>query len=247
MRPQLLDIEYREVRSVRKPSLQPTATDRKSVRDRWCRTAGDGSSCITVREFERDHTGGLQQNLYALNEGQQIGHMRQHVVAEQQIRGISFRFQLTSGFRTKENVFRRNPFLSRNFRNIARRFDTQNGNASIAKVLQKVAVIAGNLDNLRLRRQIRTVRSSALGVLRACSSHAWNRRKSKRNQKRYVAGFRTLPIAPTDIDRTRTRAVDKTAPSLSASQALYKNWPAATCRDRRTYKSTDLHRICRNT
>ena len=95
------------------------------------------------------------------------------------------------------------------------RLDAEHGHAALDEVLQQVAVVAGDLDDLAERVRARTARSSlgvALGVLEPA--------RRVRREVRVVGedlppASRTPRAAPGSSSRRRARAADRTAPSRS--------------------------------
>ena len=114
-----------------------------------------------VRELHRDHAARLQQHLHAADEVVEVRHVREHVVAEQQVGATPRARALAAVSRAEELDHRRDALLDRDLRRRsppARCPST--GIAALDEVLQQVAVVARDLDDLAVAARARSARSS---------------------------------------------------------------------------------------
>src|SRR5713226_3034201 len=100
-----------------------------------------------VRELERQNPSGLEQDLDSSNKVAEIGNLRQNIVADQQIRLFTLRSQLSSQPLAKKLHQCRNLLLLGNFRHVGGRLNAQHRNLFLDKVLQQVAIVAGQFHN----------------------------------------------------------------------------------------------------
>ncbi len=113
----------------------------------------DGVELIVLHQFQQmrklhgDDAALAQKKLHAGDEVVQIGDMRQHVIAEQQVRLAKFGNQLACGLGPEELHNRRYAILDRDLGHIGGGFDAQNGHALRDKMLQQVTVVAGDLHH----------------------------------------------------------------------------------------------------
>ena len=114
---------------------------------------------LQVREFKRDHPALLQQRLGAADEIVEVRHVRQHVVAENEI-GLAVRgFEFLGERYAKEIDRDRDAFALGDFGCVGRRLDAHDvGHAERREVLEQIAVIARDLDDEAL-----VVQAAALG------------------------------------------------------------------------------------
>src|SRR6266567_5750072 len=92
----------------------------------------------------------IEQDLHARNEINDGWNVGKNVIGNDQIAGDASVLQFGSGRRTEKCRLRRNALFDREPRNICRRFNTKYWNAARLEVLQKIAIIAGELDYQRL-------------------------------------------------------------------------------------------------
>ena len=87
----------------------------------------------------------------------EVGHVREHVVAEQQVGLRPARGELVARSRGRRSAPRVGmPCASRGLGDVGRRLDAEHRHAALDEVLQQVAVVAGDLDHLAARRRGRS-------------------------------------------------------------------------------------------
>ena len=106
-----------------------------------------------VREFEGRHALRLQDLGEARGEIEDIGHVGQHVVGSGEVRLVALGGEPPGGVAAEEGDLRRHAALHRHAGDIGRRLDAEHRHAAGDEVLQQVAVVARDLDNLALRSQ----------------------------------------------------------------------------------------------
>ena len=89
-----------------------------------------------MREFERDDAFRFEKNFHAGDEIVDIGHVRQHIVAHQQVGLSMLTRQLSGRFAAEKSFDGRDPLFTCTRRALRGRFDSQAGNVSRVKELQ---------------------------------------------------------------------------------------------------------------
>ena len=100
-----------------------------------------------VRELHRDHAAGLEQQAHAAHEVVQVGHVREHVVAGNQVRLAARGRELAGGLGAEELHQRGHALFLRDRGDVRRRLDAEHRHALRDEVLQQVAVVARDLDH----------------------------------------------------------------------------------------------------
>ena len=101
-----------------------------------------------VREFNREHALWLQQYLEATDEVVQLRHVREDIVCNDQVRAEPLPDQFPGQSTSEELVDGRDAGILRHLRDIRRGFDAKGRNFSSYELLQQVAVVASNFDDL---------------------------------------------------------------------------------------------------
>src|SRR5713226_6522654 len=89
-----------------------------------------------VREFQSDYSPVSEQAFHSGNETVEIRHLREHIVAEEQIRTFSFRRQFSSHLPVEKPDERRDVSLERSRGDISRRFNAENRNPASDEILE---------------------------------------------------------------------------------------------------------------
>ena len=110
-----------------------------------------------VRKLHRDHAVRGEQSFQSGDEVVEVGHMREHIVAEHQVCLAMGAGNDFGGGAAQKADFRGNTFQCSSRRDIGGRLYTENRHAPGNKMLQKVAVVACNLDDLAGRPQPETL------------------------------------------------------------------------------------------
>ena len=125
-----------------------------------------------VRELERRGPVVAEQDLDAGDEVVQVGHLREHVVADDEARALPFVDEPLRRLAAEERHERRHaPFLRR-LRDVRRRIDPEDRNPGADEVLQQVAVVRGELDDEVVRGRARGGARIISTYWRACSTQA---------------------------------------------------------------------------
>ena len=90
---------------------------------------------------------GLEQDLHAGDEVVEVGDVGEHVVAEQQVGG-GLAGERGGGLAAEELDERRDALLQRHLRDVGGRLDPEHGDLALVEVLQQVAVVGGDLDDV---------------------------------------------------------------------------------------------------
>ena len=105
-----------------------------------------------VRELHRDHAVGLRAGSSARDEVVQVGHVREHVVAEQQVGAAPVRRASAVAVSVPKNRTSVGmPLLLGDRGDVGGRLDAQHRDRLRREVLQQVAVVARDLDDLARR------------------------------------------------------------------------------------------------
>ena len=147
MRPELLDVDDAHVHAG-KEGVQDEQREIREVLvvDRVELVLGDQPK--QVRHLDRDDPLGLQEDLQALDEVEQPGHVREHVVARDEVGFDTACAEPLCGLGAEEGHLRGNPLGDGRLRDVGGRLDTQDRHAVRQEVLQQVAVVARDLDDL---------------------------------------------------------------------------------------------------
>ena len=139
---------------------------------------------------------GFEQDLHAGDEVVEVGHVGEHVVAEQQV-GCATppRSEPCAVCRPKNSTSVGIPFCSATLRDVGGGLDAEHGDPALVEVLQQVAVVGGELDHVavgpelealdhlldvaagvlepgrRVRREVRVVGEDPLGRLELLELH----------------------------------------------------------------------------
>ncbi len=101
-----------------------------------------------VRHLDRDDPLWLQEDLQALDEVEQPRYVREHVVARDEVGLDTARAEPLRCFGAEEGHLRGNPLVDGRLRDVGGRLDAQDRHAVGLEVLQEVAVVARDLDDL---------------------------------------------------------------------------------------------------
>lgn len=102
-----------------------------------------------MRKFDADDTIRFQNAIEPTDEVVDVRHVRQHVVADDDIGGKAPGDEIGSRFLAEEPRFRGNADLPRHIGDVFGRFDAEHRHAGLDEMLEKVAVVARYLDHLR--------------------------------------------------------------------------------------------------
>src|SRR3954465_11875088 len=89
----------------------------------------------------------LKRNLDATDKVSQLWHVGEHVVTDQQIRLLSFLFELVGNIAVKESHARRDALLLGGRRYVSGGFNAEDRNPSFIEILKEVTVVTCDLDN----------------------------------------------------------------------------------------------------
>ncbi len=106
-----------------------------------------------VGKLHRHQPRRLEEDPDAADEVVQIGHVRQDVVADQQVRTASLGLELFRDVGAEELADRRNALGNGRGRGIRRRLDAEHRKLLLPEVLQQVAVVGRELDDAGVRLQ----------------------------------------------------------------------------------------------
>ena len=143
---QLLHIDQLEIVTRR----QPLDGDEREVREMLVIDGVElvlSDQPLEVRELQGDHALRLEQARHPAHEVVEVGHLRQHVVADDEIGALALRHELGRELRSEEIDAGGYALLDRHLGDVGRGLDAQDGNAQRQEVLQQVAVIARQLDD----------------------------------------------------------------------------------------------------
>lgn len=113
-----------------------------------------GQQAGQVREFEGRHALRLQQDLEAAGKAADVGDMGEDVVRGHQVGGMVLVAQGGGGVGVEEGDAGRHALLFGQAGGVAGGFDAKDGDAHGDEVLQQVAVVRGDLDDLGLRAEV---------------------------------------------------------------------------------------------
>src|SRR5688572_26344535 len=97
---------------------------------------------LEMGKFHRNDTAGLEENFHPCDEIIQVGNMREHVIAKQQISLRALRDDFAGGGLTEETNKSRNAAFLLGLDDICRRVDAKDGNRFLNKVLEQITIIA---------------------------------------------------------------------------------------------------------
>src|SRR5262249_13428033 len=107
-----------------------------------------------MRKLHGDHPGGCQHDPQPLHEIVEIRNMRENVVSHENVGEMAFRGHSPGLCATEKAAPSRNTTGHGGLRDIRGRFDAQDLNAMLGKILKQISVIAGHLDDLRFGREL---------------------------------------------------------------------------------------------
>ena len=131
-----------------------------------------------VRHLDRDDALGLEENLQALDEVEQPRHVREHVVARDEVGFDTACAEPPRRLGAEEGHLRGNPFGDGRLRDVGGRFDAQDRHAVGQEILQQVAVVARDLDDLRL-----SVRAPNRSTMSSAYARQWASQRSENDEK----------------------------------------------------------------
>ena len=190
-----------------------------------------------VRELHGDDAVGGEQHRHSRDEVVEIGHVGQHVVAEEEVGADALATRLAGQLGAEELDACRDAAFNRRRRDVRGRLDPEHGDAALDEVLEQVAVVARDLDDLAVGAEAEPLRHIAdvgTGVLEPAPR--------ERREVRVVAEdvLRRLEFGQLHeeaVARRRRRAAGRTVRLDRAGQAPGRSWRAATCRGRRTTRA----------
>ena len=190
-----------------------------------------------VRELHRDDAVGGEQRGHAADEVVEVGHVREHVVAQQQVGSRALVAELRRQLGAEELDQRRDPAFLRRRRDVGRRLDAEDGQLALDEVLEEIAVVAGDLDDLVRRSEVEPRRSSARRTCGRARTSSARTTRSTRSRRRSARASRTRRAAPGSTPSRRMRATGRSALPDRAVRRSGRSWRAATGRGRRTTRS----------
>ena len=123
---------------------------------------------LEVRELQRDHAFGLQKLRHPGREVVEIGYLRQHIVADDQVGALALGGQLRCELAPEEVDQRRDALVDGDLGDIGGRLDADHGHLQRREVLQQVAVVAGELHREALRPEAQPLRDRLAVALGVC-------------------------------------------------------------------------------
>src|ERR1700722_773498 len=109
-----------------------------------------------VRKLERQNAFRLQQDLQPFHKVVEVRHLRQDVVAENEVGATVSRREFFRQVCAEEAYERRNSFFDRRLGDVGGRLNSEYGNVLAHEVLQQVAIVAGHFDDETLLAQAET-------------------------------------------------------------------------------------------
>ena len=107
--------------------------------------------------FDRQHPARFQNQIQPGDKIVDVGYMREHVVGDEQVRGLPLRCKRAGKRGAEKTVDSRDPFALRNGGDICRGLNPQHGDAALPDELQQIAVIARHLDHVARRGQSESI------------------------------------------------------------------------------------------
>ena len=111
-----------------------------------------------VRELHRDRAARGEQVFHAADEVVDVGHVGQHVVAQQQVGLAVFAGDVGGGGPAHEAHRRRDTLADGHLGDVGGRLDPQHRDAGGDEVLEQVAVVAGDFHHAAVRAQLEAIR-----------------------------------------------------------------------------------------
>jgi hypothetical protein len=109
---------------------------------------------LQVRELDRDDALGPEQRGDARDKAVQIGHLGEDVVADDQVGHGPLARELRSQLGAEELGERGNALVLGHLGHVEGRLDAENGDALLDEPLEQVAVVARDLDNQAVGREL---------------------------------------------------------------------------------------------
>ena len=103
-----------------------------------------------VLEFDRQHSTWFQECLHTGDEVMQVRDVRQDIVRDDEVGGMTLFDQSTSCVQTEEFALCRHAILSRDLDDICRGVDPTHRDTAFDEMFQQVAVVACDLDHLAI-------------------------------------------------------------------------------------------------
>ena len=97
---------------------------------------------LEMRKLHGNDASWFEQDFHSSNKIIEVRHLREDVVAEEQISSLAGGREFACCFRAKELDESRNAFLNRDSSDVCRGFDSQYRYLLLDKVLQQVAIVA---------------------------------------------------------------------------------------------------------
>src|SRR5580700_11615378 len=110
-----------------------------------------------MRKLHGDYAAGLQQNLHSSYKAIQVRDLGKYVIAKQEICFYALRRKFLGALSIEKLHKSWHAFLYSDGSYVGCRFNSQNRHACQHKILQKVAVIAGELNHLAFRAERKTL------------------------------------------------------------------------------------------
>ena len=188
---------------------------------------------LEMRELQGDDAFRLEQAGHARDEVVEVGHLSQHVVADDQIRAFAFGDQRVRQLDAEESDARRNTVVDRR--------PWQRWRPARCRARARPAAKSAAADSHRCSR----VRppgcpGRARAAPRSSRNTPWrgrpkssNRRRSRRILEKSTPGSHTPSAEPGSKCRRRARGAGSKAPSRRPARAQQSSRTAATSRDRR--------------
>src|SRR6266850_7408420 len=130
----------------------------------------DGVKLIFVHQPEQvgklhgNDAAGFEKDLHSLDEVIEVRNLGQDVVPQKEIGALTGRYELPRQFLVEEADQRGYVLFQGHPRDVCGRFDTEDGNLLIQEILQKIPVVAGELDHQTVCAQTEAMRN-LIGVL----------------------------------------------------------------------------------
>lgn len=112
---------------------------------------------LEVRKFERDHTVARNQMRHSSGEVIEIRHLRQNIIADDEIGAPSFGRQPLRKFQAEEFDKRWDILLPGRSSDVCGRLNSKYRDAQRQEVLEQVSIVAGDLAYLTLRTETKSL------------------------------------------------------------------------------------------
>src|SRR5512143_2546010 len=99
-------------------------------------------------KLHRDDTSVVEQDLHAGDEIVNVGHLSEHVVADDEIGALSVCGELPSGFASEEFHEGRHTFGFCHLRDVGSALDAEDRDLAGDEILEQITIIAGELDDV---------------------------------------------------------------------------------------------------